>query len=152
MVRSRWLAMSALVLAVALLAAACGGGANGGGTGGGNGGDAGGGTGGGGAQGGSADLTISGFAFHPDTLQVREGQTITVTNEDSVTHTFTTDDGAVDVEVPGGGTVEVTLTGVESGGFHCAIHPRMTGTLEVGGAAGMGGGSNGADAGDQPRY
>ncbi len=149
MAHGRWLTGSALVLAV-LLAAACGGGGNADGGGGGTAG--GGGTNGGGTQAGSADLTIAGFAFHPDTLQVSEGHPFTVANEDSVPHTFTTDDGAVDVEVPAGETVEVTLTGAASGGFHCAIHPRMTGTLEVGGAAGMGGGSNGADAGDQPRY
>ena len=110
------------LLAFALLAAACGGG----GTGGGGGGE----TGGGG--GGRADLTIANFSFEPSTLQVSEGQTITVTNEDSVAHTFTTDDGAVDVQVGGGETVEVTLSGVSSGGFHCEFHPSMTGTLEVG--------------------
>ncbi|HWO70578.1 MAG TPA: cupredoxin domain-containing protein [Actinomycetota bacterium] len=115
------------LLAFALLAAACGGGGTGGGgTGGGGGGE----TGGGG--GGRADLTIANFSFEPSTLQVSEGQTITVTNEDSVAHTFTTDDGAVDVQVGGGETVEVTLSGVSSGGFHCEFHPSMTGTLEVG--------------------
>lgn len=118
----------ASLLALALLAAACGGGGGGGG----------GGTStpspaeetGGGAA--AADLTIADFAFEPSTLRVREGQTITVTNEDSVAHTFTTDDGAVDQQVGPGQTVEITLSGVSSGGFHCEFHPSMTGTLEVG--------------------
>lgn len=124
MTRVRRIAGVSLV-AFALLAAACGGG----GTEGGGGGETGGG---GGGTGGGADLTIANFAFEPSTLRVVEGQTITVTNEDSVAHTFTTDDGAVDVRIGGGETVEVTLSGVSSGGFHCEIHPSMTGTLEVG--------------------
>ncbi len=123
MARVRRIAGASLV-AFALLAAACGGGR----TGGGGGGEA---VGGGGGVGGGADLTIANFAFEPSTLRVGEGRTITVTNEDSVAHTFTTDDGAVDVEVGGGETVEVTLSGVSGGGFHCEFHPSMTGTLEV---------------------
>ncbi len=118
--------VGASVLALALLAAACGGG---GGAGGGPSPSPVGETGGGGA---AADVTIANFAFEPSTLRVSEGQTITVTNEDSVAHTFTTDDGAVDQQVGPGETVEITLTGVSSGGFHCEFHPSMTGTLEVG--------------------
>jgi plastocyanin len=80
---------------------------------------------------GAADLTIMDFAFHPSTLEVTEGQTIAVANEDSVTHTFTSDDGTVDQRVGAGQSLEVTLSGVSSGGFHCEIHPSMTGNLQV---------------------
>ena len=83
------------------------------------------------SSGGGADLTIVDFAFSPTELSVTEGQTITVTNTGSVSHTFTTDDGAIDQTISAGETVDVTLTGVTSGGFHCRFHSQMTGTLTV---------------------
>ena len=82
--------------------------------------------------GGGADLTIVDFSFSPSALSVTEGQTITVTNIGETSHTFTTDDDAIDQTIGAGETAEVTLTGVSSGGFHCRFHPQMTGTLTVG--------------------
>jgi plastocyanin len=82
--------------------------------------------------GGGADLTIVDFSFSPAELSVTEGQTISVTNIGENSHTFTTDDGAVDETIGAGDTVEVTLTGVASGGFHCRFHSQMTGALTVG--------------------
>ena len=81
--------------------------------------------------GGGADLTIVDFGFSPTELSVSEGQTITITNTGDVSHTFTTDDGVIDQTVSAGETVEVTLAGVTSGGFHCRFHSQMTGTLTV---------------------
>jgi plastocyanin len=86
--------------------------------------------GGGGGEG--ADLTTVDFGFSPTELSVTEGQTITVTNIGENSHTFTTDDDAIDETIGAGETVEITLTGVTSGGFHCAFHPQMVGTLTVG--------------------
>jgi plastocyanin len=80
---------------------------------------------------GGADLTIVNFGFSPTELSVTEGQTITIANTGDVSHTFTTDDGAIDQTVAAGETVDVTLTGVTSGGFHCRFHTQMTGTLTV---------------------
>ncbi len=84
----------------------------------------------------SQTLTIQGFAFHPDTLTASAGATVTiaVTNKDTTTHTFTLNDGSVSKEIPPGQTVDVTVTWPSSGseGFHCSIHPQMTGTLQVG--------------------
>jgi plastocyanin len=114
------------VFAIALLLAACSSDDDGGGT-------TGGGTTGGtatGAAGGGA-ITISGFAFNPSSLSVSGETTITITNEDDATHTFTLDDDSVDQEIAAGETVEVTVNVSESTGFHCRIHPSMTGTLEV---------------------
>ena len=121
----RWMAVLAALFALTLLAASCGGDdetppANGGG----------------GSEtesdgGGGADLTIVDFSFSPQDLSVTEGQTITITNIGEASHTFTTDDGAVDEEIGPGDTVEVTLTGVTSGGFHCRFHSQMTGNLTV---------------------
>jgi plastocyanin len=114
-----------------LLLAACGSSSDGGGGGGGTG-DGGGGTGDGG---GGLTITIKDLAFHPDTLSAPSGQQapVTITNEDSVTHSFTLDDGGVSREVPAGQTVEVTVPFPASttAGFHCKFHPSMTGTLRA---------------------
>jgi plastocyanin len=124
----RWMRLLGAVVAITLLAAACGGDepegepANGGepsptAT------DDG---------GGGADLTIVDFSFSPQELSVSEGQTITVTNIGETSHTFTTEDGAIDETIGAGDTVEIELTGVASGGFVCRFHSQMSGTLTVG--------------------
>jgi plastocyanin len=118
------LRLAGLALSLVLLLAACGSSSDGGG---------GGGDGDGG--GGGLTLTIKGFAFQPNTLSAPSGQqsTVTITNEDSVTHNFTLDDGGVSRDVPAGQTVEVTVPFPASGtaGFHCKFHPSMTGTLRA---------------------
>lgn len=81
---------------------------------------------------GTATLGIADLAFEPTTLSVASGSTdITITNSDSTDHTFTLDDGSVDQAVAAGETVTVTVDLSSSTGFHCEIHPSMTGTLEV---------------------
>jgi plastocyanin len=83
--------------------------------------------------GGGTTIVAQGFAFSPDSLDVSAGQvTLTVTNEDSAEHTFTLDDDSSDTDLPPGATVEVTLDLSSTVGFHCRIHPSMTGTLNVG--------------------
>jgi plastocyanin len=118
------LRLAGLALSLVLLLAACGSSSDGGG--GGGGGDGG---------GGGLTLTIKGFAFQPKTLSAPSGQqsTVTITNEDSVTHNFTLDDGGVSRDVPAGQAVEVTVPFPASGtaGFHCKFHPSMTGTLRA---------------------
>lgn len=86
----------------------------------------------GGDGGGGADLTMVDFGFSPTELSVTEGQTISVTNIGETSHTFTTDDDAIDETIGAGETLEIPLTGVSSGGFHCRFHTQMTGTLTVG--------------------
>ena len=81
---------------------------------------------------GDAALGIADLAFEPSTLTVASGSTdVTVTNADSTDHTFTLDDGSVDQAVAAGETVTVTVDITASVGFHCEIHPSMTGTLQV---------------------
>lgn len=125
MKRSRVLALLGLVLAIGLVLASCGGDS-----------DAGDGGGGGGGDGGGANtIIIEGFQFRPDTLTAAAGEqvTLTITNNDSATHSFTLDDGGVSKDVQGGQTIEVPVPFPTSGsaGFHCRFHPNMTGTLEV---------------------
>jgi plastocyanin len=81
---------------------------------------------------GSAAISIVDLAFEPTVVTVAAGSTeIALTNADSTDHTFTLDDGSADVAIAAGEktTVQVDLT--ESVGFHCTIHPSMTGTLQV---------------------
>jgi plastocyanin len=86
----------------------------------------------GGAVPGTAAIGIADLAFEPSTLTIASGTTtITITNSDTVTHTFTLDDGSVDETIDPGGSVDVSVDLTASTGFHCSIHPSMTGTLQV---------------------
>jgi len=77
-------------------------------------------------------VNISGFAFAPTPLAAKVGSTVTITNGDSVPHTFTADDGSFDTKViPSGTSATVTLTKAGTIAYHCAIHARMKGVLEV---------------------
>lgn len=127
---ARWMRLLGAVFALTLLATACGGDeepppAQNGGTTTESPSDA-------GDGGRGADLTTVDFGFSPTELSVTEGQTISVANIGETSHTFTTDDETIDETIPSGETVEITLTGVTSGGFHCRFHPQMVGTLTVG--------------------
>ena len=127
---ARWMRLLGAVFALTLLATACGGDeepppAQNGGTTTESPSDA-------GDGGGGADLTTVDFGFSPTELSVTEGQTISVANIGETSHTFTTDDETIDETIPSGETVEITLTGVTSGGFHCRFHSQMMGTLTVG--------------------
>ncbi|MGH2635393.1 MAG: cupredoxin domain-containing protein [Actinomycetota bacterium] len=120
---TRWLRIVAGVFAIALVLAACGGDDDE---------DSGGTTGGGTTDGGGGTaITIEGFAFSPSTLQVSGETTLTITNNDSATHTFTLDDDSVDEEIAAGESVDVTVNVSETTGFHCRFHAQMTGTLEA---------------------
>jgi len=84
------------------------------------------------AAGDGARVTIQNFAFDPNDFTVGAGDVITVTNEDSATHTFTSDDAGFDTTVEPATTQTVTVT-ADPGSyeFHCNIHPSMTGTITV---------------------
>jgi plastocyanin len=84
-----------------------------------------------GSGGGGTTITIAGFAFDPDTITVSGPTEVTITNNDSTTHTFTLDDGSVDETIEPGATETVTVDVSASTGFHCNIHPQMTGQIEV---------------------
>jgi plastocyanin len=130
--RSRWLALAAGMFALAIVLAACSdedGGETGGTTGGTTGAQTGG-TGETGGGGGNA-IVIEGFAFNPSTITVSGPTEISITNNDGVAHTFTLDDGSVDVEIGGGESTTVTVDVSASTGFVCRFHPQMTGTVEA---------------------
>lgn len=128
----RWMALIAGIFAMTLVLAACGGDDDGGdttgptaATGETNGG------GGGGGGGGGTEIVMEGFAFNPSTITVSGPTEVTVTNNDTAPHTFTLDDGSVDLALGAGETGTATVDVSETTGFMCTIHPSMTGTVEV---------------------
>ncbi|WP_406103475.1 cupredoxin family copper-binding protein [Streptomyces sp. NBC_01003] len=82
---------------------------------------------------GEVKVTIKDFAFHPATFEVSPGTKITVTNEDSATHTLTADDKSFDTgDLAQGKSATITAPS-EPGSYSytCTIHPNMKGTLTV---------------------
>lgn len=81
-----------------------------------------------------ASVEIKNFAFNPATITVKPGAKITVTNQDSVGHTLTSDDGKsfdTGVLVQGKSAVVTAPATAGSYPFHCTPHPYMKGTLVV---------------------
>ena len=81
-------------------------------------------------------------AFDPDTMTVKKGDKITVTNKDTLPHTVTSGTGPSDPNtakqfdtsiIEGGATADIDTTKLNPGQypFHCTVHPYMTGKLVV---------------------
>jgi plastocyanin len=81
-------------------------------------------------------------AYSPDTLSVKKGDTIQVTNKDTVPHTVTNGKDASDPTsgklfdtslINAGSTAKLATTKLSAGSypFHCTVHPYMTGVLKV---------------------
>jgi plastocyanin len=79
----------------------------------------------------TGNLSIKDFAFHPDCFSVSAGSTISVSNQDATTHTFTSDGTDVNVSIDAGTTQTATAPPAGTYPFHCSIHPTMTGTFIV---------------------
>jgi plastocyanin len=81
---------------------------------------------------GAGGVTIKNFAFHPSPLHAKVGQTITVTNADDTSHTFSADDHSFDTgTIHGGASATVTLTHAGTIAYHCNIHNYMQGVIQV---------------------
>lgn len=79
----------------------------------------------------TAEITISGFAFS-GADSVRVGDTIVITNQDGVAHTWTEVDRSFDSGTLGtDGTFEHTFEEAGVFDYFCSIHPEMTGTITV---------------------
>ncbi|MBS2539946.1 cupredoxin domain-containing protein, partial [Catenulispora sp. NF23] len=82
----------------------------------------------------AAQITIDNFAFSPANLTVHPGQSVTVVNHDSVTHTLTAAGGKFDTGDINPGK-SATFTAPATPGSYpyvCSIHASMHGTLTVG--------------------
>jgi plastocyanin len=80
--------------------------------------------------------------FDPDTLTVKKGDKITVTNKDNVPHTVTSGTGPTDPTsaksfdtsiIEEGKSADITTEKLAPGDFpyYCSVHPYMTGKLVV---------------------
>ena len=78
-----------------------------------------------------AEITIEGFAFS-GTGSVPVGSTVVATNQDGVTHTWTSVDEVWDSGSLGNGdSFEFTFTDPGEYDYFCSIHPQMTGSITV---------------------
>jgi YVTN family beta-propeller protein len=76
--------------------------------------------------------SIRGMAFTDPVIRIQAGQQITWTNQDSVTHTVTSDQGLWDSgNIEPGKSFSMKLEKPGQYGYHCSIHPFMTGTIIV---------------------
>jgi len=84
-------------------------------------------------------VKISGFAFVPQTITINKGESVTWVNEDSTPHDVASNPHPTHTDLPGlrSGTLQngqsYTFTFDKAGtwGYHCHIHPSMTGTVVV---------------------
>jgi plastocyanin len=84
------------------------------------------------ASGEGGSVAIENFSYDPSTATVAVNGFITWTNNDGAAHTVTFDGGPNCGNVRASGGVEtVQFTVAGSYPYHCAIHPDMTGTVEV---------------------
>ena len=84
------------------------------------------------ARAGSYAVEIVDFAFSPQTLTIRVGETVTWTNADPVVHTATSTSGAFDSgDLDQGESYSVTFTVPGTYDYLCTPHPQMTGSIIV---------------------
>jgi plastocyanin len=77
-------------------------------------------------------IVIKNFAFHPSTLTVAKGTSLTVTNSDATTHTFSAKDGSFNTgDLGGGKRATIVLNKAGTFTYFCKIHNYMTGTVVV---------------------
>ena len=77
-------------------------------------------------------VDMKNFTFDPATLNVKQGGTVTFTNDDQAPHTATADNKAFDTgTLNPGDTKTVTFKAPGTVAYTCAIHPFMHGTIVV---------------------
>jgi plastocyanin len=92
-------------------------------------------------------VAMKGNKFVNETVTVYVGDTVKWTNQDTVSHSVTTDSGAAEsfdsnpncaapvlpapACTPGGGTYSHTFTKAGTTKYHCRVHSMMTGTVIV---------------------
>lgn len=80
-----------------------------------------------------AAIAISNFMFSPMSLRVAPGATVSVTNNDSATHTLTATDGEFDTGNIAQHQTKLIKVPTKPGTYHfiCNIHQYMTGSITV---------------------
>ncbi len=88
------------------------------------------------AQAQTMQITITNYSFQPATLAIPVGTTVTWINQDSVSHTSTSDTGPWDSgTLAHGQSFSFTFNQPGTFTYRCVIHPFMKGTIDVGSAA-----------------
>jgi len=86
-------------------------------------------------SGGGSTVNIKDFAFNPNTLMVKTGTTVTWVNLDTAPHTIASDPGSPVAFSSGslstGASYQFTFSQPGTFGYHCTIHPTMTGKIIV---------------------
>lgn len=84
---------------------------------------------------GPAAVTIMNFQFTPSTVEVRVGDEVTVTNNDTAVqaaHTLTADDRSFDTgNLAPDATATLTLEKAGTFTYRCELHSYMKGTIQV---------------------
>ncbi len=71
-------------------------------------------------------------AFAPNPITISTGMTVTWMNNDSITHTSTSDTGAWNSgSLAPGASFSHTFQSAGTFSYHCTIHPGMVGTVTV---------------------
>jgi amicyanin len=78
-------------------------------------------------------VDIKNFAFSPSTLTIKVGETVTWTNDDSTSHTVTSDSGSElgSGSISPGQTYSHTFNTAGTFDYHCSIHTSMKGEVIV---------------------
>jgi len=77
-------------------------------------------------------VTIEGFAFKPQTLEVKAGDTVLWVNRDILPHTATASANAFDSKtIDPGGRWTWTARAAGQYAYECALHPNMKGVVQV---------------------
>ena len=78
-------------------------------------------------------VAITNYEFAPMVIKVKVGSTVTWTNQDSVHHTVTVDNGAGPNSPLFGQNQTYSYAFKKAGTYtyHCAVHPEMHGTVVV---------------------
>lgn len=78
------------------------------------------------------NVSITGSAFSPPTVNIKMGDTVVWTNDDLIQHTVTADDASFDSgTIDPAGTFSRTFTTTGSAPYHCNFHFGMAGTVVV---------------------
>ncbi len=82
----------------------------------------------------SVTVEIKNFSFNPATLNIKVGTKVTWVNNDSTSHTVTSDSDNLlnSSTLSPGQSFSFTFTKAGTTNYHCRIHPMMTGSVVVG--------------------
>lgn len=77
-------------------------------------------------------VTMKSLAFNPSSLTIIKGANVTWTNDDSTTHTVTSDTGAFESgNLSPGNSFTHQFNDTGTFPYHCSIHTFMKGTITV---------------------